>query len=419
MRYLYLHEYESPHNPCHHRKILTHLDRLRSSVIRAQATQVPVVLDSLDQRVVGVRRSISVILSLALDRVANQSSVDVVRRAVGLALVVGHDHGEILCELGVLEAWDPLALEIGGDVRGIGVVAVVVEVGDVVPPLRKGAGLEVLFEVGAGHDVGAALGVASHGLGVNGWDVLGSVRVRDAVGGCSAASAGVVFGVHLPGDSALLEEVEDGGVGEGVDGWAGVVGYAEGGAGDGGDVIWEGGVGDTEVLAEQTVVFVCLDLFEGWVCFGGGVVGVFEYEETPLLEVLARAGGLRLLQWGGQDRADERKECERVHSDGQLKRARNGILLRVAVRVVAENSRTEKSRKLPIYIKESLTRLHRMILKDIQAAIWSLGTWRDPLADHNGDTNQTTQVVSALTIILAKCSLMGQLARFTQPKARR
>lgn len=60
------------------------------------------------------------------------------------------------------------------------------------------------------------------------------------------------------------------------------------------------------------------------------------------------------------------------------------------MRAVVENSRIEKIRKLLIYIKESLTRLHRMVLKDIQAAIWSLGTWRDPLAGYNGDTDQTT-----------------------------
>jgi len=262
-----------------------------------------------------VSRSIDVVLGLVRERITDQSSIDVVQRAVGLALIIGHDHGEILCELGVLETRDPLALEVGGDVRGVGVVAVVVEVGGVVPPLREGAGLEVLLKVGPGHDVGAALGVAGHGLGVDGRDVLGGVRVGDAVGGCGAASAGVVFRVHLPGDSALLEEVEDGGVGEGVDGWAGIVGDAEGRAGDGGDVIGKRGVGDTEVLAEQTVVLISLDLLEGWVGFGGSEVGVFKHEETPLLEVLSSAGGLRHSHWAGQDRADERQECERMHPD--------------------------------------------------------------------------------------------------------
>lgn len=303
------------------------LNRMSSRIISPQAAQAPIVLDGLDQRVVRVLRRIGVVLDLALDRIANQRCVHVVRRAVGFALVVRHHHGEILGELDVLEQRQPHLLQVGGDVRSVGVVAVVVEVRHVVPPLRERAGIEIIYEVGAGHDVGAPLRVAGHQLRVDCRDVLGGVRVRDAVGGFGVAAAGVVLGVHFPADAALLEEVEHGGVAEAVDGGAGVIGDAEGGAGDGGDVVGQGRVGDAVVLAQETVVLVVLDLLEGWVGFGGAEVGVFEHEETPLLEVFSSASGLVRLGFltllltavisnrRGQDRADEREEGEGAHYD--------------------------------------------------------------------------------------------------------
>lgn len=79
--------------------------------------------------------------------------------------------------------------------------------------------------------------------------MLDGVLVGDAVGGGEAAAAGVVLEVEFPGDAFFIEEVEDGGVGEAVLGGGAVVDDAEGAAGDGGEVVGEGGVGDAEVVA--------------------------------------------------------------------------------------------------------------------------------------------------------------------------
>lgn len=264
------------------------LDGRGGGVVAVQGAQIPVVLHGLHEGVMRVGGFI-LVASGGPEGVSDQGGVDAVGDAVGFRFVVGHHHGEVFGEGLVLEAGDPLGLEVGGDVGGVGIVAVVEEVGDVVPPLREVAAVDVLLEFGGGDDVGAAGWVQGDVLEVEGGDVLGGVGVGDPVCGFGGASAGVRLRVHLPAHAFFVEEVEDGGAcaGEVVGRGRAVVHDPEGRAGDAGNVVGQGRVFDSVVLRQETVVVQLLDLLEGRVGLGGGIVGVLQHEKAPLLEVLA------------------------------------------------------------------------------------------------------------------------------------
>jgi len=230
------------------------IDRRSPRIIPPQRPQLPIILHSPHQRIMIINRRILIPPRNRLKRIPNQRSINMVRRTIRLTLIIRHHHRQILRERLVLEPRHPFSLEIVGHECGIGVVAVVVERGDVIPPLWETAAVEIGLEFSRGHDVGAAGGVGGDVAEVDGRDMFGGVGVFEPVGRGGGAAAGVILRVHFPAHALFFEEVEEGGAGEVVGCRGAVVFYAEGGAGDGGEVVWEGRVLDAEVLGEEAVV---------------------------------------------------------------------------------------------------------------------------------------------------------------------